>query len=329
MDNIVKLKLAERGELFSETASRMGLVPAFIEKDFWVCYILDKLFSADQLKDKIIFKGGTSLSKVFGLIKRFSEDIDLILDWRVLTEDDPNLVRSKKKQKEFIEELRLKTSNYLKTIMAPVLQDVLGNNGEVTVDAESRIINIKYPAEYKNEYVSSVICLEIGPIASWIPNDEYAIKSFVENYFPDQFSGKEIKVKAITAERTFWEKITILHHEAHRPVDSKIPLRYSRHYYDIVMMSKHTVKERAYEDLGLLSEVVKFKNKFYPRTWAMYDLAKPGTMKLYPPQHCIEILRKDYKAMEEMIFDKIPPTFDELMLEIKTMETEINELPGK
>lgn len=105
-----------------------------------------------------------------------------------------------------------------------------------------------------------------------------------------------------------------------------MPLRYSRHYYDIVMMSQNTVKERAYEDLSLLLDVVRFKNKFYPRTWAKYDLAKPGTMKLYPPQHCIEIFRKDYKAMEEMIFDEVFPTFDELMSEIKKIESEINEI---
>lgn len=220
MDKVINLTIAERGELFAETASKMGLVPAVIEKDFWVCYVLLKLFSSDKLKDKILFKGGTSLSKVFGLIKRFSEDIDIILDWKVLTNDDPNQDRSKKKQKQFIKELRLKTSDYLVTRITPILQEELCDSLEVTVQKESRSINIEYHTEYENEYVRSAICLEIGPIASWIPNDEYPIKSFAEEHFPDQFSGKEIIIKAINAERTFWEKITILHHEAHRPIGS-------------------------------------------------------------------------------------------------------------
>lgn len=161
--------------------------------------------------------------------------------------------------------------------------------------------------------------------AFWVPHGHFIVRPFAAEIFPGQFVEPYVDVRAIEAERTFWEKITILHHEAHRPVGNEIPSRHSRHYYDIVMMSKHTVKESAYTDLNLLSDVVKFKDKFYHRAWAKYDLAKPGTMKLLPPQHCISILKKDYKAMEEMIFD-IPPTFDELMTDVKKIESEINEL---
>lgn len=325
MDSIAKLESTERKELFSETASKMGLVPAVIEKDFWVCYVLGKLFSSDKLKDKILFKGGTSLSKVFGLIKRFSEDIDLVLDWGELTTDDPYEERSRSEQVKFNKKLNELACDYLVDEFAPSLKETLTDEFKLTVDRSSQSVLVGYPSGFDSRYIRPEICLEIGPLAPWVPHGNFSVKPFAAEIFPGQFADPNAIVEAIKAERTFWEKITILHHEAHRPVGNEIPSRYSRHYYDIVMMSKHTVKESAYADLNLLSDVVKFKDKFYHRAWAKYDLAKPGTMKLYPSQHCIGILRKDYKAMEEMIFDE-PPPFDELMTDVKKIESEINEL---
>ncbi|MCD6249547.1 MAG: nucleotidyl transferase AbiEii/AbiGii toxin family protein [candidate division Zixibacteria bacterium] len=325
MDSIAKLESTERKELFSETASKMGLVPAVIEKDFWVCYVLGKLFSSDQLKDKILFKGGTSLSKVFGLIKRFSEDIDLVLDWSELTADDPYEERSRSEQVKFNKKLNELACDYLVDKFAPSLKETLTDEFKLNVDRRVQSVLVKYPSGFDSKYVRPEICLEIGPLASWVPHGNFSVKPFAADIFPSQFAEPSVNVKAINSERTFWEKITILHHEAHRPVGNEIPTRYSRHYYDIIMMSKHAVKENAFADLNLLSDVVKFKEKFYYRAWAKYELAKPGTMKLYPPHHCIEILRKDYKAMEGMIFD-VPPTFDELMSCIRKIESEINEL---
>lgn len=84
MDKIAIGSATDRRDLFLESASRLGMNPAIVEKDFWVCWILRRLFAEPTLKDHIVFKGGTSLSKVYGLIDRFSEDIDLILDWRLL-----------------------------------------------------------------------------------------------------------------------------------------------------------------------------------------------------------------------------------------------------
>ena len=129
---------------------------------------------------------------------------------------------------------------------------------------------------------------------------------------------------AIKAERTFWEKATILHHEAYRPEESPTPLRYSRHYYDLMMMANSQVKERALADLNLLQEVVDFKDKYYHRGWARYDLAYPGSMKLVPPIRVQNVLRKDYREMHNMFFSQ-PPTFDEIMDSIQKLEHEINQ----
>ncbi len=85
MDNIAGLLPEERSQIFSETAAQMGITPAIVEKDFWVCWVLEKIFSSESLKSKLLFTGGTSLSKVYNVIERFSEDIDLILDCGILS----------------------------------------------------------------------------------------------------------------------------------------------------------------------------------------------------------------------------------------------------
>jgi hypothetical protein len=84
MDKVATLNRENRRQLFQETGAQRGMSPAVVEKDFWVCWTLKHIFSDPQLQKHIVFKGGTSLSKVFGLIERFSEDIDLILDWQLL-----------------------------------------------------------------------------------------------------------------------------------------------------------------------------------------------------------------------------------------------------
>ena len=130
-------------------------------------------------------------------------------------------------------------------------------------------------------------------------------------------------VKVIKAERTFWEKATILHHEAHRPDGNPQPSRYSRHYYDLAKMSQSPVKKKALEDPELLARVVAFKQRFYPRGWARYDLAKPGTMVLVPKSHMLASVRSDYRAMENMIFGEMPD-FEEILAVVQALQEEIN-----
>jgi hypothetical protein len=159
-----------------------------------------------------------------------------------------------------------------------------------------------------------------------LPHSEHTITAYAAEAFPDQFDQAECTVRAIDAERTFWEKATILHHEAHRPKDSVIPERYSRHYYDLSLMAANEgLKASAFGTLKLLDDVVQFKKKFYPRGWANYDAAKPGTLKLIPPEHVLDVMHKDYAAMQEMIFGR-NPTFDEIITSLSDLETQINHL---
>ena len=131
------------------------------------------------------------------------------------------------------------------------------------------------------------------------------------------------EVLTVKPTRTFWKKVTILHHEANRPNTSKIPDRYSRHYYDLYMMSLDMPIEKLLEYIDLLDRVVEFKKKFYPRGWARYDLAKKGTLKLVPDKFRIDELEKDYKAMQDMLFG-YKPSFNEIMDSIRELEKKIN-----
>ncbi len=327
MNHFLSLPEPRRFLYFQQVADRMGLDPSAVEKDFWVVWVLDKLFHSKLLADKIIFKGGTSLSKVFGLIRRFSEDIDLILDWNEVVKEDPNLERSKNKQDQFNKSVSVLSRDYIATVFLPEVVRVL--NGICTAEIEEGapdVINIRYPSGSESNYLRPEIRLEIGPLALWVPNSEYEIKSYVAETFPATFDEPSCRVMAIKAERTFWEKATILHAEAFRPESKSVPLRYSRHYYDLAMMAVDPrVKEAAFGDLTLLSTVVDFKTKFYPASWANYDLAVPGTFRLMPTAENLKSLASDYSQMQVMFFGEIPP-FGELVGALQGLEAEINAL---
>ncbi|MEG1576991.1 MAG: nucleotidyl transferase AbiEii/AbiGii toxin family protein, partial [Clostridium sp.] len=170
-----------------------------------------------------------------------------------------------------------------------------------------------------------VIRLEIGALAAWTLAKEVSIEPYAAECYPKAFEQKETIVLTAAAARTFWEKVTILHHEANRPENLPMPERYSRHYYDLYCIAHSENKKSAFDDIELLRRVVQFKMKFYPRKWAQYEMAVPGKMKLIPPYYRWEALRKDYENMSEMMFAE-SPSFDELMTYILELETEINQL---
>ena len=307
MEGIATWPERKRNELFRETGARRNMSPAIVEKDFWVCWTLGRLFASTDLARKIMFKGGTSLSKVFGLIERFSEDIDLVLDWNEVTQENPYIERSKTKQDAFNKQIVNQSEEYIKQRLLPEVRSVLGDRCTVFIgEDEPNLIHVRYPVGFSNKYIRPEIRLEIGPLAQWTPNDSYHIQPYAADEFPELFDHPRCRVQAVRAERTFWEKATILHREAHRPGDKTIPLRYSRHYYDLAHMAMADVKDAALNDLDLLQSVVKFKIKFYPQAWAKYELARPGTLALIPPTHVVTDLKKDYTEMQMMIYGETP-----------------------
>lgn len=329
MRDIARQPEQERCELFRATAQAMGVHEAIIEKDFWVCWALDYLFHFSPWKEHLAFKGGTSLSKAFGAIERFSEDIDLILDWRLLgySDEEPWLDRSATQQDAFGKEANQKSAIFLARQLAPVaaaeLSGLLGS--PLKAEADGQDVLIHYPRAFSLTAIQPQIRLEIGPMAAWIPNEQRPIQSYAAQRFPRLFRQPGTTVRTIVAERTFWEKATILHQEAHRDEGKALPSRYSRHYYDLYRLSRMPIREKALANLDLLAEVVQFKTRFYRCPWAKYEEAKPGSMKLSPSRHHAAALAKDYQAMRTMLFGDVP-SFDAIMAELSDLEKAINEL---
>lgn len=324
MDKVARISPEERSGLFIQTAENMGINPALVEKDFWVSWVLKRLYQNEKLASLLMFKGGTSLSKAYKLINRFSEDIDLILDWRVLESDDPMGERSKTRQARLNAAIDEQAKVYIKDQLLPLISNVLDEICRCSIEeADPNVINIQYPGAFSDEYLRPEVRLEIGPLAAWVPSEEKQISCYAAEQFPDVFDETGCAVRVIKAERTFWDKATILHHEAHRPAESPQPSRYSRHYYDLAMLANSPIRKSALADIELLENVVEFKQRFYPRGWARYDLARPGSFKLLPEARLLATVEEDYRAMQNMIFGEVP-AFDAMMGTLQGLQEEIN-----
>jgi predicted nucleotidyltransferase component of viral defense system len=331
MDRVARLTSSERRELFRETAALRGMSPAVVEKDFWVCWVLKRLFSEPGLKDRMVFKGGTTLSKVFGLIDRFSEDIDLVLDWRLLgygagSEDPYREFDSNTKRDRFNKTVNQKAAQYIAGTLIHELSRLMAQCPQVgaAMDAsDAYTINIAYPAAFPEAYLRPQVRLEIGPLASWVPSAHHVIQPYAAEVFPKVFVEPGCPVIAISAERTFWEKATILHQQAHRT--GPMPSRYSRHYYDLYKLASSPVRDSALADLKLLRDVAAFKQRFYPCAWAKYEDATPGSLRLIPGEAHLAELRRDYRGMAVMIYRQAPE-FDEIVDTIAILEARINRL---
>lgn len=337
MDDIARLAPSNLADLFRAAAAAKGLPEAIMEKDFWVCWVLKRIFSLDKLPAGVLFKGGTSLSKVYGVIDRFSEDVDLSFDRAGLGfggTDDPMLAASKKKQAAAVESLaeacKVAVREKLKPQLAEAFEAALGTKDtwsleSATDDADDATLLFRYPSSSVQSaaYITPMVRLELGARSDQWPAETGVVRPFASEVFPEQFKVAECQVKTLAAERTFWEKATLLHKWHHAPKERRFPDRQSRHYYDLYCIYKHPIGEKALTDLSLLASVAKHKQVFFAQAWARYDLAEPGTLRLVPPDHRLSELEKDYKAMGQMIFGA-PPNFSELIATLAELEARIN-----
>ncbi len=336
MENFAKLAADERRPYLEETASRRNSTNTAVEKDFWVCWTLRHLFSLQGVP-QMCFKGGTSLSKVFKLIHRFSEDIDVSLDRAALgftgKRDLADKALSNTKRKQLDKQLREAIQNEVTTKILPQLTEsfssVIGKAGwELQASAEAgeeMTLLFSYPNAFEyTAYIRPQIKLEFGRGDQW-PSKQFPISPYVAEEFADTFTIPNVVVPVLDCQRTFWEKATLIHAEHHRPETPALKLRMSRHWSDIAVMSTDVTFATEKLDLKLLAEVVKFKKIYFASTWANYDSAFPGTMKLVPNEALHKLLREDYKAMREMFVDE-PLSFDEIIERLKVLEARINAM---
>lgn len=343
MYRIANESASHRRELFDDTGDGMGISKAIVEKDFWVCLFLDVLFHHSQDAAHFCFKGGTSLSKGYGAIRRFSEDIDLILDWRLLGygKDEPWRARSNTQQEAFNDVMNTKTEEYLVESLVPTLENLakklLRERVQFSIDADERkTIRVPYPRLFPDSYVAPEIRLEIGALAEWTACEDRPIQSYAADRFSEKFTNANTVVRMVAAERTFWEKATILHKEACRTTRTP-PDRYSRHYYDVYMLSQEpslsdktvkSVKDRAFQRPELLEAAIRFNQRFYHSSQAQYEEATLEKIRLVPPEKTISMLAHDYGRMQEMLFgDK--PRFDVVVQGLGELEAEIHRLRAR
>lgn len=332
MKKVAKLTNEERQELFQATAVKMGMRPEVIEKDFWVCFMLDHLFHECEYKDAFVFKGGTSLSKAYHVIKRFSEDIDLILDWRKIIKDESNPwdERSKTKQDSYNKQINKDAALFYRDSLVPKLNaelsEKIGIGNWVEVDAtDEMVINFIYPQLFGTEYIIPHVRLEIGPLAEWMPSHITSITPFVAEQYEHLFEQKNTDILTIDAERTFWEKITILHKIANFPEGKNLPHRYARHLYDVYCLGNSDIKKTAFERKELLEKDVAFKQKFYYAKSAHYETATLKTISLLPTEAILQSLKDDYAAMSNMFYGEAPK-FEDILTYLEKLEKDIHEL---
>ena len=196
-------------------------------------------------------------------------------------------------------------------------------------DPDGQTLQFSYPTEVRNRgvdepaYIRSVVRVEIGARSDHWPTIEATVTSYAAEDFPSVFKEAGCQVRALTAERTFWEKATVLHMWHHAPLNKKFRDRQSRHYYDVARLYDHDLGKAATNDIDLLLEVPRHKEVFFPSAWARYADARPGTLRLVPPDARLPELEQDYRKMQEMIFGE-PPDFEQLVEKLRRIETEIN-----
>jgi hypothetical protein len=310
-----------------------------VEKDFWVCWTLRELFTLPEIGEHLTFKGGTSLSKAWGLIQRFSEDIDLVVDKEALGfggDDAPEKAPSKKKCRERLEALMEASRKWVQKKLQPALakrlRSALGeSNWKLEVDpdmADGQCLLFHYPSAFPPEtagYVRPVVKIELGARSDDWPHAQKTLRPYVAELFPTLVPDAAFAARVIAAERTFWEKACLLHEETFRPADKPRKLRMARHYYDLWCLLRAGVGGRALANQALFQRVAEHREIFFSHTWVDYSTHRPGTFRLLPPDHHLANWRADYQQMlGPMFFGKVP-TFDEILVVVGGFEKKFNQ----
>lgn len=342
MSRFADLPADEKEVYVRETAARLNVAPQIVEKDFWVCWTLQRLFSRQEFAAHLVFKGGTSLSKVFKVIGRFSEDIDLSIGLPLLGYDEAFLAAdaSASQTRRHLEQVEAKCAafvqNEFRLTLEKAIREVLGPRRagddwlayELETATKSPVLRFRYPAiiapEASASYIEQTVKMELGSLTDQRPTGRHQVAPLIAEIVADgAFEDFSSEVVALEVERTFWEKATILHAEFHRPEAQPLKARMARHYADFAALWHHPASLTARLDFDLLARVVSFKARYYPSRWARYDLAQPGTLRLCPTEARMAELAEDYRRMEIMYFQR-PLTFSEIIATLRNAEAAIN-----
>jgi predicted nucleotidyltransferase component of viral defense system len=339
--SILKATKEDRQGLFNATANRLGVPIQNIEKDFWVCLVLDLLFNyREHNTPRLLFKGGTSLSKAHSLISRFSEDIDITifredLDLSMSLDDLEGL--SGKQQRKYFEKIKSASQSYISQELKPFLQNRFnsvfkeGSAPAVELDLSDdsgQTLLIKYQSlTQENSYILPAVKIECGAKSALDPNQFMTIKPYIADDV-QQISLVVDNVVTICPERTFWDKIIILH-GIRRWFDIKGTLRqnghrYSRHYYDVYKLLNSNIGKNIVEKKHLAIDCARHAQIFFNSAALDLKSAYIGTFSIVPSGAMIKDLKRDYEAMSGMIFGQVPK-FEEVIDALETFAHYLNQ----
>jgi len=323
-------KQDEKHIIFNQLAAKLKIHQASIEKDWWVVRALELIQTMDVSKF-IVFKGGTSLSKAWNIIERFSEDVDLALDRSFLGYDECKTVKQVKK-------LRSATRNYIYKDFIPTLQNAFIKAGYIDVrvklneeegkNLEPVQISILYKScttisAYTNPYVK----IEIGSRALREPSTNKEFNSLVGEHFPDRpFADNQIIVPCVNPERTLLEKLFLLHEEFSKPEDKIKVDRLSRHLYDVEMLTRRGYLDIAIKEKELYNEIIDHRQIYTKISGIDYNFHQPKTLNPLPPKAIMNSWKNDYQKMQEEMINGDSLSFDDLIYRIAEIKNRINAL---
>jgi hypothetical protein len=327
MNNYFQLSKDQQQIVLTQAANKTGLPVQAVEKDLWVTVVLQIVFSL-PIANRLVFKGGTSLSKVWKVIRRFSEDIDLAIDPSIWGfEGDLT-----KKQ---IKRLRKASSIFVRDELCLSLKGVVSETGmekwlQVEVDPdgegdgtypEPRVIHVRYKSLFNENlpYLHSEVKLEVGARSLLEPTAKAAVTSAIEDVLPISTTIKQVMIPTALAEKTFLEKAFLLH-ELFSAQSSREANRKSRHLYDLAQIMNTDIASRAIADDNLWNTIHHHRELFTSMSGVDYTPDIRKRIRLLPPDDVIDDWRSDYKDMQSSMIYGEKPTFTELMKKMRELE---------
>lgn len=331
INDFLKLNPEDRQEIFNEIFRQKNISPIAIEKDWWVVQTLRQIFEM-EMAESLVFKGGTSLSKGWGIIERFSEDIDLALDRRYLG-------FTGEMGKHQVDKLRRASHQFIREQFFPALRGKFEKAGfrDISIDLpestqsdkDPQTIEVSYPSilPQVSEYIRPKVLIEIGSRSLHEPFSQRPINSFVGAYFEGRpFADSPTHIPCVNVERTFLEKLFLLHEEFQKPHPSIRTHRLSRHLYDIEKIMGSAYSEKALQSSDLYQEIVRHRSKLTRINGLDYSFHAPKHLRILPPSPILKAWGEDYKIMQEqMIYGESLP-FQDLIEQLTQLQSRINLL---
>ena len=327
------LNIEDRQDILRRVQSETGMDLQIIEKDWWVTTVLRALFSLPYAQHAS-FKGGTSLSKCWNLIRRMSEDVDITIDREFLgfggqlskTQISDRLRRT---ACSFVrEKLQFDLAAQLKKDgINPADFNVSVNITPITT-TDPETIEVEYkPAVDANPYIHTKVIIEVSGRSMSEPVAVVPLRSYIDEVYPDApFSEPAFEIRAVVPQRTFLEKLFLLHEEFSKEQENIRVNRMSRHLYDICQIADTPIAEEALSDKDLYLSVIDHRRTFIGLKGFNYDMLLPQSLRIIPPETVRESWKLDYRAMQETMIYEESPSFERLIAKLVALNRRINEL---